>query len=142
MELTQLSDKIQVKFNQFAQKYITGFSRPLQKFVRQMLFGILKSGDVQLNSIGRALQEKLSLKKTTKRLGVHLGKPHLWTSIMENNLRTQRSYLQQCQYLIIDISDIQKEYAEKMSGLANVHEGSKHDIGRGYWSAEADYRSR
>jgi len=133
MELTQLSDKIQVKFNQFAQKYTKGLSRPLQKFVRQMLFGILKNGDVQLNSIGRALQEKLPLKKTTQRLGTHLGKADLWEIIMKNNLQTQRSYLKQCQYMIIDLSDIQKEYAEKMAGLANVYDGSKHEIGVGYW---------
>jgi hypothetical protein len=133
MELTKLSDKIQVKFNQFAQKYAKDFNRPLQKFVRQMLFGILKSGDVQLNPIGRALQEKLPLKKTTQRLGTHLGKSNLWELISENNLRTQRSYLRQCLYMLVDLSDIQKEYAEKMAGLAKVHDGSRKEIGLGYW---------
>ena len=49
MQLKQLSSKIQVKFNQFSRNYVFGFNRPLQKFVRQTLFGILKSGKVQLN---------------------------------------------------------------------------------------------
>ena len=73
MQIKQLSSKIQAKFNQFSGKYVFGFNRPLQKFIRQMLFGILKSGTVQLNAIGRALQEKIPLKKTTKRLGQHWG---------------------------------------------------------------------
>jgi hypothetical protein len=133
MELTQLSGKIQVKFNQFVQNYATEFNRPLQKFVRQLLFGILKSGAVQLNAIGRALQEKLALKKTTKRLSSHLSKSNLWEFIIKNNLRRQRSYLKQCQYMILDLSDIQKEYAEKMVGLARVYDGSQHDTGVGYW---------
>jgi len=59
MELKQLSEKIQVKFNQFSYRFAAGFSRPKQKFVRQILFGILKSGQVQLNAIGRALQRCL-----------------------------------------------------------------------------------
>ena len=53
MELTPLSGKIQVKFNLFTQKYTKGFNRPLQKFVRQMLFGMLRSGDVKHSSGGK-----------------------------------------------------------------------------------------
>ena len=133
MKLTQLSGKIQVKFNQFIQKYAKGFKRPEQKFVRQMVFGILKSGEVQLNAIGRALQEKIPLKKTTKRLSSHLSKEGLWGLIIRSNLGTQRSYLKQCDYMILDLSDIQKEYAEKMDGLGRVYDGSNHDTGLGYW---------
>lgn len=133
MQLTQLATKIQVKFNQFSQKNTKGFNQPLQKFMRQMQFGILKSGKVQLNDIGRALQEKISLKKTTKRLGHHLGIAGLWQQIMDASLRTQRSYLQQCKYMILDLSDVQKEYAEKMDGLATVYDGSKGEVGTGYW---------
>jgi hypothetical protein len=130
MRLNQLSSKLQVKFNQFSQTYVHGFDRPLQKFLRQMLFGILKSGKVQLNAIGRALQEKISLKKTTKRLGQHLGIGGLWLTIMARALQTQRSYLRQCRYMVIDLSDIQKRSAEQMEGIAEVYDGSESAI---YW---------
>jgi len=133
MQLNQLSSKIQVKFNQFSRNYVQVFDRPLQKFLRQMLFGILKSGKVQLNAIGRALQEKISLKKTTKRLGQHLGIGGLWATILDRCLHTQRSYLRQCRYMIIDLSDIQKRYAEQMEGLAEVYDGSEKATGPGYW---------
>jgi len=43
IKLKQLSAKIQVKFHQFGQKYTQGFARPLQKLIRQMPLGMLKS---------------------------------------------------------------------------------------------------
>ena len=46
MKFKQLITKIQVKFNQFSQKNTKGFNLPLQKFMRQMQLGILKSGKV------------------------------------------------------------------------------------------------
>ena len=133
MQLNQLSSQIQVKFNQFSRHYVVGFNRPLQKLLRQMLFGILKSGKVQLNTIGRALPEKIPLKWTTKRLGQHLGIGGLWLAIMNKALHTQRSYLRQCCYMVIDLSDIQKRYAEQMAGLADVYDGGEHATGPGYW---------
>ncbi|MBU0577399.1 transposase [Patescibacteria group bacterium] len=133
MELKQLTAKIQVKFNQYSKRHTKRFPLPIQKFIRQTQFGILKSGTVQLNNIGRALQEKIPIKKTTKRLGYHLGTSDLWYQITEASLDTQQSYLKQCKYLILDLSDIQKEYAEQMDGLAMVHDGSKSKQGSGYW---------
>ena len=78
MELKQLTAEIQVKFDRFSKRNTKGFSLPIQKFIRQMQFGILKSGKVQINDIGRALQEKMCIKMTTKRLGYHLGITGLW----------------------------------------------------------------
>jgi hypothetical protein len=89
MQLNQLSSQLQVKFNQFSGHYVVGFNRPVQKFLRQMLFGILKRGKVQLNAIARALQEKIPLKKTTQRLGQHLGIAGLWLTILDRALHTQ-----------------------------------------------------
>jgi hypothetical protein len=133
MKLAELSVRIQVKFNQFSQRHTAGINRPLQKFIRQMLFGILKGGKVQLNSIARSLQEGKLLKKTAERLGRHLGMEGLWRELSQETLQTQRWYLRQCRYMIVDISDIQKECAEMMAGLARVHDGSKHKEGPGYW---------
>ena len=58
MQLTELSGRIQVKFSQFSLRYTERLSRLLQKFIRQMLSGILKGGKVQLNSIARSLHEE------------------------------------------------------------------------------------
>ncbi len=133
MELRELSAKIQTKLHQFNQRYGSGFSRPQQKFIWQMLFGILKGGKVQLNSIARGLQEGRSLKKTAERLGRHLGAVGFWFELSAATLESQRHYLRQCKYMIVDLSDIQKEYAKKMAGLALVYDGSKNQVGPGYW---------
>jgi hypothetical protein len=78
------------------------------------------------------LGEEITQKKTTERLGRHLGKQGLWLKITKATIRNQSYYLKRCQYLIWDNSDIQKEYATKMEGLSLVHDGSRDKIGQGY----------
>ena len=133
MELNELNRQIQVKIHQYCNKFKEGFSKPEYKFIRQMLFGILKSGRVQLSSIGRSLSEPITHKKTTERLGRHIGKAGLWEKISDFTLRAQRYYLHQCRYLICDMSDVRKRYAEKMEGLGRIHDGSANELGDGYW---------
>ncbi len=133
MELRELSTKIQIKLHQFSERFCSDFSRPERKFLYQMLFGLLKGGQVQLNSIARHLQDGLSLKKSTERLGRHLGVAGMWRRVSESTLETQRYYLRQCKYMIIDLSDIQKRYAEQMSGIGLVWDGSEKKKGPGYW---------
>jgi hypothetical protein len=133
MELKQLSQQIQVKLHQYCYKFGDDFSKPDCKFIRQMHFGILKSGSVQLSSISRSLSEVISHKKTTERLGRHLGKEGLWSEVTDSLLKTQRHHLRRCQYIVFDLSDISKRYAKKMEGLGKVHDGSEKEIANGYW---------
>lgn len=135
MKLNELSRQIQVKLHQYCHKYKEEYSKPDFKFIRQMHYGILKSGSVQLSSIGRSLSEGISHKKTTERLGRHLGQEGLWEQVSESLLKYQRHYLRQCRYLVFDLSDVSKRYAKKMEGLGRVHDGSEHEISNGYWLA-------
>lgn len=96
-------------------------------------FGILESGEVKLNWIARGLGELISLKKTTERLSRHLGRSDLCDEVMSSLLQVHRRGLRQCCYMLLDLSDIQKEYAEGMEGLGYVYDGSKHKKGLGYW---------
>jgi len=133
MELNELNQQLQVKLHQYFNKFENGISRPEYKFIRQVIFGILKTGSVQVASIGRGLSELITQKKTTDRLGHHLGKDGFYKKISELTLKAQRYYLRHCRYLICDISDIRKVYARKMEGLSRVHDGSEDEIGDGYW---------
>ena len=133
MELNQLSQQIQVKLHQYCYKFRDDYSKPDSKFIRQMHYGILKSGSVQLSSIGRSLSEEISHKKTTERLGRHLGREGLWSELAESLLKNQRHYLRRCQYIVFDLSDISKRYAKKMEGLGRVHDGSEDELANGYW---------
>ena len=63
MKLNELSRQIQVKLNHYCEKYSISFSQPQYKSIRQCIFGILKSGSVQLAAIGRSLSEPITHKK-------------------------------------------------------------------------------
>jgi len=114
MSFTRFTQPIQTKLHQFCFSISDDFSRPMNKFIRQMVFGILKSGSVQLNAIARSLQEKIALKKTAKRLGEHLDTPALWHEVSHATLQAQTSLLRKCRFVIIDLSDLCKDYAERM----------------------------
>lgn len=141
MKDKQLLQRIQGKYHNYLSRFSGHFSRPDWKCLVQMCFGVLESGEVKLSKIAQALGEGISMKKTTERLARHLGRAGFWAEILDGVLGVQRRALRRCRYLIFDISDIQKSYAMKMEGLAQVHDGSeskdnkKPSIGLGYWLA-------
>ena len=137
MSFTKFTRPIQIKLHQFCNTFAGNFSRPVHKFIQQMVFGILKGDNVQLNSIAQSLQEEIPLKKVTQRLGAHLNKAGLWHQVATATLQAQASILRRCRFVIIDLSDISKKYAQKMEGLAGVHDGSENEIGLGYWLCDA-----
>ena len=129
----QFTQPIQTKPHQFCDSFADHFTRPVNDFIEDMLLGILKSGSVQLNSIARSLQEKIALKKTAGRLGNHLAKAGLWQQVSQATLATQAPLMRKCRFVIFDLSDVCKDYAQQMEGLAKVYDGSAKDLGLGYW---------
>ncbi|RMH41946.1 MAG: hypothetical protein D6694_08460 [Gammaproteobacteria bacterium] len=128
-----IKKRVLTKFNQVTAKYKSYFSRPVYKFIRDISFGILRSGHVHLSKIGSALEEKTSLKKTTERLSSHLGRVGLDKELTACHLEVNKRTFRQAKYLIGDMSDINKAYAEKMEGLGRVHDGSSGELCNGYW---------
>jgi len=128
-----ITKRVQIKLSQITEKYQEEFSRPEFKFIRDMYYGILCSGHVHLNKIGAVLKEDISLKKTTERLSSHLGREGFDKRITRYHLKQNKRTFSQAKYLIADMSDITKTYAEKMEGLAPVYDGSTGEINNGYW---------
>jgi hypothetical protein len=133
MSITKYTQTVQTKLWQFTHAFKEDFSKPEHRFIHQTLFGLLKGGQVQINTIGRSLQEKISNKKVAKRLGYHLGKKNLAEKINQATIKVQKHRLFSCKYLILDDSDIVKKYAKKMQGLDQVRDGSAHEQKEGYW---------
>ena len=133
MKDKEILQKLQVKFNQTLRKCENIFSRPVYKFIYQMVFGIIKSGEVKTGQIAKSLHEGISFKKTEERLGHHLGKEDLYKEIQRAHILMYSSDLKRCLYHIVDLTDIQKEYAKKMDGLDKVRDGDKDVIGTGYY---------
>jgi hypothetical protein len=70
--VTRIRSRLRVQIHNFSGKLSPRFSKPLGRFVEQMLYGILVSKDVKLSQIGRALEEPISFKKTEDRLSTNL----------------------------------------------------------------------
>jgi hypothetical protein len=110
-----------------------GFPRPARRFIAEMLYGIQARQSVRLTEIGRALQERVSLKKTEYPLCRQLRRPGLWERLTARIDRMAAAHIQDLTLLILDLSDISKKYARKMEYLAGVHDGSEDGVGTGYW---------
>ena len=133
MSISSFTPAVQTKLWQFTHSFVSDYRKPEHKFIRQCLFGLLKGGQVQINTIGRSLQEKISCKKVSKRLGYNLGKAGLASRINQSTIKVQKSRLSSFTYLALDLSDVVKVYAQTMEGLARVHDGSKDELSPGYW---------
>jgi len=116
-----------------------GFSLPEVKNIGSLLHAMLKRHDVHVSELGRSLGEKIAPKKTEERLHRNLRRKGLGGRLLEANAAKNRTAIQAKRYCIIDLSDIQKPYAEKMEGLGRVRDGDKSQrdavvIGNGlYW---------
>jgi len=69
---TKIRSRLKAQLTKFSSELCASLSKPLAKFVSQMLFGIQASQDVKLSNIARALKEGISLIDTEKRLSRNL----------------------------------------------------------------------
>jgi len=133
MKDKEISKKLQVKLNQHLRRFENYFTRPVYKFIYQMVFGIIKSGELKVSRIAKSLNEVISLKKTEERLSRNLGKDVLHREIQQSHILLNSHTLKSCKFHIVDLTDIQKRYALKMEGLGRVRDGDKGIIGNGYY---------
>jgi len=133
MNLSILGSKLRDQLHKFSGKLSTHFSKPTQRFVEQMLYGIQASQDVKLSSIGRALDEDIPLIKTEERLSRNLDHEGLEEELHRQVAKAGGRYVHEDTYIPVDPSDITKPYAEKMEYLATVRDGSKKELAEGYW---------
>ena len=89
-----------------------------------MLFGIQSSQDVKLSNISRSLQETIPLIRTEKRLSRNLKSAELEKELTPQLVRVGNSRIEPNTVLALDLSDIRKEYAQKIENLAVVRDGS------------------
>jgi hypothetical protein len=90
-----------------------------------MLYGIQAAQDVKLSQIGRELHESIPLGKVENRLSRNLALKGMDETLHGCLLDYSAQRIQKDTLLVIDPSDIQKDYAEKMPYLAKVWDGSK-----------------
>jgi hypothetical protein len=130
---SKLHSRLKAQLTKFTQELCRSLSRPHQKFVGQMLFGIQASQDVKLSNIARSLQEQIPLIKTEDRLSRNLQAKQLETELTSQLARMAGARIQTNTVLCLDLSDVRKEYAKKMEHLAVVRDGSTGEMHPGYW---------
>jgi hypothetical protein len=133
MQDSKLRSRLKAQLTKFSTELCDGLSRPLAKFVGQMLFGIQASQDVKLSNIARSLKEDIPLIKTEDRLSRNLKARALEAELAPQLAKMASPRVGANTVLCLDLSDLRKEYAQKMEYLARVHDGSTGEVHAGYW---------
>jgi hypothetical protein len=121
----------------FSKKVSNGLSKPTEKFIADMLFGIVAAGSSKLTEIGRALKENIALKKTVERLGRQLSGFSEREAIMDNYIDYAKRYLDSETMIIIDGGDVVKPCSPNMESIGTVYDASKKKYANGYWTMGA-----
>lgn len=133
MHDSKVRARLKAQLTKFALALCGDLPKPLEKFVTQMLFGIQASQDVKLSNIGRALGESIPLIRTEKRLSRNLKHAELEEELSRKLVEMASTRIAHDTVLALDLSDIRKEYAQKMEHLATVWDGSSGETHPGYW---------
>lgn len=137
MERTQITRRLREQLERFSGIFSPRFSKPRGAFISEMIYGIQASQDVKLSSIGRALGEDIALKKTVERLTHHLQAAGLGQQINEAIAEHAASRIEEDTLIVIDPTDVRKEFAQRMPYLSTVRDGSTGDLVPGYWACLA-----
>ena len=135
---SRLGYEMKRDFTNFSLRISKGLKRPQEKFVHQMIYGILAGNKLHLSEIARALKESITLKKTIDRLSKNLHAFDGKDSVMHNYLGLVRQQVKDdYAVIIIDNSDIVKPASTKPEALSEIRDGSTGEITQGYLTIEA-----
>jgi hypothetical protein len=137
MQVSQLAQKLRAQIQQFSGIISPRFSKPKTKFLEQMLLGIAAAQDCKLSHIARALDEPITLKKTEERLSHHLAQPQLGAAVQAQLVAQAARRIHEETLIVIDPTDVRKNYAQAMPYLARVRDGSSGELANGYWCGVA-----
>ncbi len=134
MIISENITKVKRKISSLINKSDNYLSKPENKFVQEMVIGMLLSGSCNLSEISRKLKEKISIKDTLKRL-VRMSEHG--SSILEIankiSLSESKSKINDDTVLALDTGDINHQYSKSMENIALVFDGSAKKTAKGYW---------
>lgn len=136
-EDTRLAEKINRQLSEFSRRISRGLNKPKRKFVSQMLFGMQVARDVKLSEVVRTLDEDIKPIKIENRLSRNLQAKDLWQELNKKLLTEGARRVERDTVIAIDLTSIEKTYAQKMDCLAQVWDGVKKELVNGYWAIEA-----
>lgn len=129
MNSTTIAVKLGAQLSSFLGKLSPLFHAPTVRFIGDMVYGIIAGKDVKLSRIVRALDGKASPRKAEDRLSRLLSTEGIEAGI-HKFVASEAAKRVHCNTLIIvDPSDIQKQYARRMEYLSKVWDGSRGEVG-------------
>lgn len=137
MNNSQTAFKAREQLERFLGIFSPHFSRPELRFLGQMLYGLQAAKDIKLSCIGRELNEEIAPKKTEERLSRNIAREGLAETVSECVAREAAKHVGKDTLIVVDPTDIRKLYARKMPCLDRIRDGSKKELGNGYWACAA-----
>ncbi len=100
-----------------------------QRFVREMIAGLVIGGHVHLTKIARAVGSGMTnVHAAEKRLSRHLDSPH-WSMepVVDKLLAWSAEMVGEDSLIVADVTDVAKDYARSLEGLGRVRDASDPD---------------
>ncbi len=135
MKYSTLGQNLKRRIYRFCSQLSSGFSRPVQKFIMNMVYGLLSGQSCYLTEIARKLKEQIALDKTVERLSRNLMNFDGADKLSEQYIQTVETNFDESTILIFDDSDVSKPCSNKLEGLCRVRDGSTGGFTDGYWCA-------
>jgi len=128
-----MAHKLREQIIKFSGVLSAGLPKTVRRFVLEMIYGIQARQSVRLTEIGRALEEKIALRKTEYRLCRQSEREELGDHLTDS---TGGSADQRDDPLVLDISEISKKDARKMEYMGMEREGSENQLASGHWTCQ------
>ena len=133
MNDTIIAARAKEQHDNFLGKVFTHFSKPKARFVREATYGIQASGDTKLSSIVRAIEDDVAPIQTEKRLSRNIEDETLGHEISAAILSEGARHVKKDTLILVDPTEIRKEYAYKMEYVTRVRDASRsskegHDV--------------
>ena len=129
MDCSKTAHKVREQLEGFLGIFSARFPKPTMRFIGQMVYGIQAAQDVKLSQIGRELCEPIPIGKVENRLSRNLAREGMADVLHDCVLTHAAPGIGKDTLVVIDPSDIQKDYAKRMPYLAKVWDGSEGRLG-------------
>ena len=136
MRSAKVAGQIRAQIRRFSGEVSVGLPKTAARLVREVIYGVQSRASVRLSEIARALEEGIRLKKVVERLSRQLNRKGLRQRVRRNLLKQAAPRVGRETLLLVDLTDISKQYTRQMEYLARVRDGSRGELRNGYWCCQ------
>ena len=114
------------QLGKFLGKVFAHFSKPKKKFLADMLYGIQASGDTQLSSVMRAINDDPDMRHAVeKRLSRNVANEDIGDEIDKAILAEGARHVRNDTLILVDPTEIRKEFGLRMEHVTMVRDASR-----------------